>query len=315
MGIAFPVVRFHSKGECIMGRFGDATDRYVARSTRKEIEKYGYDAHVKAEQYEATYGGGRYDYENNAKLHVTALFAERDMNKRQQQAYSGELTYEKRVQDDLHDREHETGIYKPEAREYYARMYGFDPMTQPVDDAAAEGMSRMMDKMNDAALSDPDKSDNDYRAGGSEKTQTFVFTFEIDGIKCASFNDCKGLDVTSEILERNEGGENTRTLQFHGNVRYGNIILSKCVEPANDVLLAWLQTTAASAHARPSWKTCSLVMRNMSNMAPLARWDIYGAVPVRWNLPVGGNGANRSFSTDSHEILELAITRFESVRI
>ena len=85
-----------------MGRFGDSVDRYVSRSTRREIEEYGYDAHMKAEQYVATYGGGRYDFDNNAKLHTAALFAEKNMNKRQQQAYSGEMTYEKSHSCPLH---------------------------------------------------------------------------------------------------------------------------------------------------------------------------------------------------------------------
>ncbi len=166
------------------------------------------------------------------------------------------------------------------------------------------------EKVKTGKLSKTDKSDGE-KAKGSRKTDTYVFAFEIDGVDCAHFQSCEGLSMINEVLEVAVGGENTSTPKFYGNTKYGNVVLSNGLVKSGNDLLGWLQgTLTAGAVDR---KSCSLILKGL-NGKEYGRWNIFGAMPVGWSIPVGGSSSDGKFSTDLVEKIEMAIERYEYVK-
>src|SRR5437763_13227700 len=60
------------------------------------------------------------------------------------------------------------------------------------------------------------------------------FTVEIDGITAAAFRSADGLNVSREVLEYQEGGENAKTHKLVGQTRWTNITLRSGVTGDTD---------------------------------------------------------------------------------
>lgn len=117
--------------------------------------------------------------------------------------------------------------------------------------------------------------------GGShpEPLVKYNFLVEIDGIAEAKFMEVEGLNVTVDVVEFREGGEQSAPILIPGLVHYGPLVLKNGLTRSNE-LLDWMQTTVNGSMVR---KNLSVVILS-AEFSEEARFNIYGAWPSSWSL-------------------------------
>lgn len=142
-----------------------------------------------------------------------------------------------------------------------------------------------------------------------ERVESYLpnfFGVEIDGIQCAKFFRCEGLEAETYIYEVEEGGLNTNTHKFFGRTRFPNIVLENGLTDNND-LFNWYKTTVLTEEP-VTRKDGSIVLFNAANQE-IKRWNFYRAIPCRWVGPKLGHdvhGCAVERIEIAHEGLEVA---------
>lgn len=108
------------------------------------------------------------------------------------------------------------------------------------------------------------------------------FGVEIEGIECAKFSKCEGLEAETYVYEVEEGGLNSNTHKFLGRTRYPNIVLENGVT-GNDDLYKWHKETALTDRQFER-KNGSIIMYN-AHGDEIKRWNFFRALPCRWVGP------------------------------
>jgi phage tail-like protein len=106
------------------------------------------------------------------------------------------------------------------------------------------------------------------------------FTVEIDGISAAAFRSAEGLNVQQDVLEYQEGGENSKTYKLVGQTRWSNIVLRTGMT-SNDDFFQWVKKTVGGTVER---KNGSVIFNDRTG-TPKIRWDFTGGWPCRWEGP------------------------------
>ena len=141
-------------------------------------------------------------------------------------------------------------------------------------------------------------------AGGKNDVPTpdeFMLTcrylVEIDGSEIETyFQEMDGLSATIEVLEYQEGGENTKTHKLLGQTKYGNIVLRRGVTKSLKVF-DWIKKCIEGKAIER--KTGAVILCNKKG-DPVVRYTFDRAWPCRYEGP-----ALTSLSS------ELAIETFE----
>jgi phage tail-like protein len=126
------------------------------------------------------------------------------------------------------------------------------------------------------------------------------FWVEIDGVTEGMFSECSGLQAEVEVFQLKEGGLNGFAHQLTGRARYSNITLKRGV--ASSVLWDWYYGVTQGTVVR---RNLSVVLQSYlpkSGAAQTVRWNITGALPVKWGGPQLRSEANEIAT----ETLELA---------
>jgi len=124
-------------------------------------------------------------------------------------------------------------------------------------------------------------------------TYNFVLKIpDIDTIGC--FSRCSGLELSCEVYEYHEGGNNDFVHRLPGPLRWPNLVLSRGLTN-EDALLKWFLAT----HVKAERKEITLQL----NAGGTTRtWTFADAFPVSWTGPsVDSNGA--SIATETLEIV------------
>ena len=108
----------------------------------------------------------------------------------------------------------------------------------------------------------------------------YNFLVEIDGITQATFQECSGLDSTTDPVEYREGGENTTSRKLPGKTTYSNIVLKRGVTES-DELWNWRKAVVAGKIER---KNGSIVLLDNEGNEKL-RWNFVNAWPTKWEGP------------------------------
>ncbi len=111
----------------------------------------------------------------------------------------------------------------------------------------------------------------------------FRFAIEVSGIQEAYFTECSGLQATTETFEVKEGGVNTGTIKLPVRTTYGNITFKHGVTGSRE-LIKWYQRLLAKGFALSERKNVSIVIYD-SLHAEANRWNLIGAIPVKWVGP------------------------------
>jgi phage tail-like protein len=125
----------------------------------------------------------------------------------------------------------------------------------------------------------------------------FNFLVEIQGIIRAGFHQVSGLDVTIDVIEHREGGENTTTRKLFGLTKHTNIQLRRGMTDSM-VLHDWHRRNVEGATER---RNGSILVLDRTGKE-VARWDFYRAWPTKYQGPE----FNAEGNDVAIELLELA---------
>jgi phage tail-like protein len=126
---------------------------------------------------------------------------------------------------------------------------------------------------------------------GQQTLTTYIFVVripDIDTIGC--FSHCSGLELTFDVYDYREGGNNDFVHRLPGGVSYPNLVLSRGLtnEPA---LMKWLWAT----HTKAERKEITLTLKGHSGERT---WAFVEAFPVRWTGPqLDSNGSGVATET------------------
>jgi phage tail-like protein len=108
----------------------------------------------------------------------------------------------------------------------------------------------------------------------------FNFLVEIDGITRAAFQQCSGFDVTTDVIEHREGGDNLTPRKLPGMTKFSNITL-KWGMTDDHALYDWHRRIVDGEIER---KNGSIVLLDRRG-EEVARWNFVRAWPSKWDGP------------------------------
>ncbi len=107
----------------------------------------------------------------------------------------------------------------------------------------------------------------------------YNFLVEIDGIAEAHFMEVEGLNVTVDVIEFREGGDQSSPILIPGLVHYGPLVLKHGLT-ASPELFEWMEETVDGNLTR---RNLSVIILNAEG-AEVARYNAYEAWPSSWRL-------------------------------
>lgn len=108
----------------------------------------------------------------------------------------------------------------------------------------------------------------------------FNFLVEVQGLIAGGFSEISGLDITTEIEERRQGGDNARTYKLPKGSSYANLQLIKGLSDV-DMLWAWHQDVVAGTIQR---RNGTIYLMNQAQ-TPVMWWNFRRAYPIAWSGP------------------------------
>jgi phage tail-like protein len=127
------------------------------------------------------------------------------------------------------------------------------------------------------------------------------FKVRIDGQDFGNWHKCDGLQVSYDVKEYVEGGENGYVHKLPGRVKYETVKLTRPIDEHSGRVTAWV--ASVQIYATPGTAHISVLDPTGKDVAD---WYLIGVWPVRWsgpNLDVNGN-------QQATETLELAHNGF-----
>lgn len=110
---------------------------------------------------------------------------------------------------------------------------------------------------------------------------TFRYKVEIDGVTVGHFFEASGLNVTTDIEEYKEGGENFMVHKLMSTTKSGNITLKQGMT-SSKTLWDWRQRVISN---RPNARlNCSIALLGDKPSEEIARWEFRGW-PCKWDGP------------------------------
>jgi phage tail-like protein len=128
----------------------------------------------------------------------------------------------------------------------------------------------------------------------------FRFEVEIDGIVEALFTACSGLSIETEVVEYQEGGENTHTHKLKGQTKYSNIVLKRGVTSSKD-FFAWMDESVTKPPGRGR-KNGIIRIFDDNGTTVKSSWEFKEAWPCKFEGPQFDTGSSAALI----ETLELA---------
>lgn len=125
----------------------------------------------------------------------------------------------------------------------------------------------------------------------------YNFLVEIDGITRAGFQECSGLDVSTDVVEYREGSDPAHKRKLTGMNTFSNITLKWGITDS-DELWKWRQTVT---DGRAERKNGSIILLDEAGNEKV-RWNFHNAWPSKWTGPT----FNATDNGVAVETLELA---------
>ena len=125
----------------------------------------------------------------------------------------------------------------------------------------------------------------------------FLFVLEVDKRWVAHFNECSGIKNTTEVVEIQEGGLNTRVHKVPGQTRWDNIVL-KYGMSSDTYLVEWRNEILNDQFG--SRRNASIIVLDNA-LSELRRFNIKNAWPVSYEGP-SLSAAGSDLAVESVEI-------------
>jgi phage tail-like protein len=144
---------------------------------------------------------------------------------------------------------------------------------------------------------------------------TFKFHVEIGNIIEAAFTECSGLEMSTEVFEYQEGGENQFIHKFPGTTKVSNVILKRGFTTSNEIYNWYKKMEECLRKGKKfNYQQVTITLYSSAEQSTRARWILDRAFPVKWIGP--------TFRSDEAavaiETLELAhhgiLTDFERIQ-
>jgi phage tail-like protein len=128
----------------------------------------------------------------------------------------------------------------------------------------------------------------------TQPVTTYNFVLKIPDIDTIGFfHECSGLQLSFEVLEYREGGNNDFVHHLPGRIQYPNLMLSRGLTN-EDALLKWFWAT----HTEAQRKEVTLTFGG----GDVSRsWTFVDAFPVKWTGPSGNHG-EQSIAVETLEV-------------
>jgi phage tail-like protein len=131
------------------------------------------------------------------------------------------------------------------------------------------------------------------------------FMIEIDGLSVGNFREADGLTVHREVVEYQEGGENSRAHKIMGPARWSNIVL-RAGTILDDTLFQWIKKHIGGVEDDIERKNGAIMLLTAEGEVAM-RWEFTNGWPVRYE------GPKLTVHTEqiSVEVIEIAHDGFE----
>jgi phage tail-like protein len=136
------------------------------------------------------------------------------------------------------------------------------------------------------------------------------FVFELDGVEIGVFRSVTGLEVTVQVAEFREGGQNGYAHKVPGRMTWPNLVFRRGITQS-DAVFEWLAKSSGeqfAANRNKLTRSTGAVVAISGDGTRLRSWEFIDVFPVRWKGP--------EFSVDSttplEEELEVAHHGFRS---
>ncbi len=130
----------------------------------------------------------------------------------------------------------------------------------------------------------------------------YNFLVEIQGLLAGGFTAVSGLEITTEIEERRQGGDNARSYKLPKATRHSNLELIRGLSDI-DMLWGWYQDVTAGRIQR---RNGTIYLLNHAGL-PVSWWNFRRAYPIAWRGPRFDAGSSTVLSatiTLAHEGLD-----------
>lgn len=135
------------------------------------------------------------------------------------------------------------------------------------------------------------------------------FLFEVDQVAIGLFSSVRGLAVSSQVEELQEGGQNGYSIKLPGRLQWPNIVFSHGLTQS-DALFAWMQKTSGEQFAAGGNKLarCTGAITALgSDGTRLRSWSLQQVFPVRWKGP-DFDGSDGSVLSEELEVTHHGFT-------
>jgi phage tail-like protein len=124
----------------------------------------------------------------------------------------------------------------------------------------------------------------------------FNFLVEIDGITQAGFQECGGLDSSTDPVDYREGGDPNHVRKLPGLNKFSPITLKRGITDT-DELWKWRQTVVDGKVER---RNGSVILLNEAGVEKL-RWNFVNGWPTKWTGPAF-NATSTAVAVETLEI-------------
>jgi phage tail-like protein len=124
----------------------------------------------------------------------------------------------------------------------------------------------------------------------------YNFLVEIDGITQAGFQECGGLDASTDSVDYREGADPNHVRKLSGMNKYSALTLKRGLTDS-DELWKWRKTVI---DGKPERKNGSIILLDGAGVEKL-RWNFVEAWPSKWTGP----SLNATSSAVAVETLEI----------
>jgi phage tail-like protein len=131
----------------------------------------------------------------------------------------------------------------------------------------------------------------------------FNFLVEIDGISQAGFQECSGLDASTDAVDYREGNYPNHVAKLTGLNKYSPISLKRGITDS-DELWKWRQTVIDGKTER---KSGSIVLLDEAGAEKL-RWNFINAWPSKWTGPAF-NSTGNAVAVETLELTHEEVTK------
>jgi phage tail-like protein len=114
---------------------------------------------------------------------------------------------------------------------------------------------------------------------------TFKFHVELGSVTEGAFTDCSGLEMSTEVKEYEEGGNNGFVHKFPGRTRYSHVTLKRGFLLSNEIFLWYreMEDCLRQGKAVP-FRQVSIILVS-TGFGGQMRWNLNNAFPVKWTGP------------------------------